>query len=882
MSRTLHERWEEPFEATAVEGSINERFARQVAAHGDRLAVGTGAYHWTYRELDGYAEGFAAAIGAGSEMEPPVALLMAHDAPLIAGLLGVLRSGRSYVVLDPHDAPARREAIVRGAGSTVIVTDELHEQEARRLAGETRRLVRAAEAQGRRGEGPAQSVAVAADQAAAVTFTSGTTGRPKGVVQSHRMLLHHCRNYAHVAGLGPEDRLSLVSACSVAASMSSLWGALLNGGALFPFDVRGLGIGAMRSWLEEERLTVLHCVPSLWRALGRQEGEALDSLRLVRLGGEAVLPGDVEILRKMTGAHCGLLVALSSTETGAVAMHLVDREKAAEGRIPVGTPLVGMQIELVGEGGGEGEIAVTSGEAGRLRVRSRYLASGYLEEGALQAFARDGEGLAVFQTADLVRRNERGLLEHLGRVDAVIKVRGQRIDPAEVEGALGMLGMFREVAVGAAETGGTCAAGGEGKPGEAVLAAWVVPEKGGGGGGIDVAMVRGRLRELLPEYMVPSQLVVMEALPRTGSGKVDRRRLPAPRAGGAAARGGGKGGGGGMRGGGPRDSLERQLALIVRQALGIDADEGVGRGDDFFLELGGTSLQAAEVITQIEHRMGIRLPLSELVRLPTIEALAEHLHRTVVVPAATPLVLLKEGAESRPLFVFHRGSGGLYCYQHLVRHLADRQRVYGLQMPGLQGEQWPLSTMRGLAALYVRHMREVQGSGPYLLAGTCLGGLVALEVAQQLRAAGERVNLLMMINTLPPLTGGPLRVRGQRSLAPVKFALRAAAWRMVWGADHLLGKRLGLTGGPRFRQFAGRAVSRARRSYRPRAYDGRLEYVVGKEFADVQERARMERLMATAREVRLHRFDGVGNDLIIPPAVGTTAELLQRLIDEGA
>ncbi len=263
---------------------------------------------------------------------------------------------------------------------------------------------------------------IAPDTRASITFTSGTTGQPKGVCQIHRALLHHCRNYTLAGSLSPDDRITLLTPCSLAASQSSLWGALLNGATLLPFDVRVRGLNALPTWMREHRPTLLHCVPTLFRSLVSNHTDVLHILRLLRLGGESIYASDFESFKQHTLPHCVLLVALSSTETGAACVNVLTHDTSITGRtVPIGKPTEGMRINIVDDSGK----AVAPQQVGRIILTSRYLAQGYWDDPKLSAASFqpdvDDPTARTFDTGDLGRVNEQGLLEHCGRADARLK-----------------------------------------------------------------------------------------------------------------------------------------------------------------------------------------------------------------------------------------------------------------------------------------------------------------------------------------------------------------------------------------------------------------------------------------------------------------------------
>jgi amino acid adenylation domain-containing protein len=698
---------------------IPERFAKVAAAHADRVAVSTARVRWTYAQLDAASDSVAAQIDEiGSGEQRPVALLMDHDAPLVAAMLGVLKSGKPYVVLGDSDPLPRKQAVWERSDAALLLVDPGHAEEGRAIAGGGALLARTAQ----KASGvTARDSPAMPDAPASLTFTSGTTGEPKGVCQTHRGLLHHCVNYTHFAGLCAEDRVSLATPCHLAASLSSLFGALLNGATLLPFDLKSQGVNALPRWIESSGVTVLHLVPSAFRAMAMMviesnDSSALRSLRLVRLGGEVVGRADFELFKRVTPESCKLLVAYSSTETGAACMTTLHHDSRVPGdRIPVGRPLPGMRVRVVDEA----NVESGAGRVGRIVIESRYLARGYWRDAELTAARfrnnREGPEVRVFETSDLGRFTTDGLLEHMGRVDARLKVRGQWVDPVEVEAALMKVPGVREAAV----------VGREDRVVAFVAGARDVVSRGGA--------IRRELRKSLPAHMVPSELVSLESLPRTAGGKIDRAVLNA-------------------------DTRVRTMPHSpFRKPTGLEARIGgvwsgalgqpeVGPDDDFYSDLGGTSLDAARVVTLLEEEFGRLIGLPALIRHPTPAALSGFMERDGARVDESSLLLVRQGEPDRPPVFFAHGDifgGGAYC-RALARQLGANQTFYSMSPVGLAELPGP-HTVERMARHFVEEIHTIQSVGPYQLGGFCNGAFVAFEAARQLEADGQEVAVLALV-----------------------------------------------------------------------------------------------------------------------------------------
>ncbi|WP_457652925.1 amino acid adenylation domain-containing protein [Rhodocaloribacter sp.] len=592
-----------PFAEADVEQSLPARFEAQARRFPERLAVRERGRTLTYAALDRRANRIAhALLTARGDANEPVALFLDNGAAMIAAVLGALKAGKIFVPLDPTYPPARTAYMLADAEARVLLTDRRNRLQALALADadtvvlDVTRLDR---------ETPDHDPALplSPDTLAYILYTSGSTGRPKGVVQTHRGQLHDARNWTNGARICPDDRLMLPTAYTQ-LGVQLFSAALLNGASLFPFDVKREGMSGLAQWLRRERITVFRTTATLFRHFARtlSGDETFPHLRLIRLGGEPVFRRDWEAYRKHFGPHCLLYNALATTETGAITEYLLDHETAFEGsRVPVGYPVAGAEVLLLGEDGAE----VPPGEVGEIVVRSRFHAPGYWRRPGVTAekYRDGGDGATrLYHTGDLGRKTPDGCLMHLGRKDFQVKIRGFRIEPAEVERALARVGNVKDAVVTAWTDEAT---------GEARLVAYVVPHARPAP---TASTFREALAETLPDHMIPAAYVVLDALPQTPNGKTDRRALPAP----GRARPDL-----GAPYAPPRSPAEAALAEIWAETLGLDR---VGIHDRF-LDLGGDSLRAIEILSRVLNAFHVELPLRSLFDAPTVAEMAAMLGR---------------------------------------------------------------------------------------------------------------------------------------------------------------------------------------------------------------------------------------------------------------
>ncbi|HEU4561845.1 MAG TPA: amino acid adenylation domain-containing protein, partial [Longimicrobium sp.] len=552
-----------PFAPVEIDRSIAACFRARAAAHPERTAVHAPSGEWSYRALDELAARIAAAVAVAAGPGPGrVGLLFKPDAPMVAGVLGALAAGKTYVPLDPAWPEARMRQVLEDAAATLVLTDRAGHAAALRLAGSLRSgpaAVLQVESLGpAAGTEPAVLPDVPPEQLAYLLYTSGSTGTPKGVAQSHRNVLGHIRAYTNALRIGPEDRLTLLASYATDAAVMDLFGALLNGAALHLFDVRRHGVEPLAPWLRSRGITLYHSTPTLFRALLPSDGPPGDrfpSVRLVVLGGEAVTRSDWERFREHFAPGCVFVNGLGPTESTLALQCFMDHTTEPRGHaVPAGHAVEGVKVLLLDEFGEPAELYAR----GEIVVRGPHVALGYWGRPGLTAaaFVPDvgGRGARMYRTGDLGRRLPDGSVEFLGRRDHQVKIRGYRVEPGEVAAALARYPGVREAAVVPRTSG----AGGA-----AVLVAYFVADEPP-----PPEALRAHLAALLPDPMVPAAYVPLAALPLTSSGKLDRGALPAPPADGYARRGYEA----------PAGDTEVALAAIWAEILGV---ERAGRHDHF-------------------------------------------------------------------------------------------------------------------------------------------------------------------------------------------------------------------------------------------------------------------------------------------------------------
>jgi amino acid adenylation domain-containing protein len=579
---------------------IPEVIADAVALHAQRPAIRNLAGNLSYADLaDDAARVAHVALETGLRPQDRALLLFDHRPRAISALLGVIKAGGIAVPLTASTPLARRELVLRDAEPACVVTDMANEHDARALAPQRLPVIvidRLAPAPPRRW--PTLDVS----DPAVISYTSGSTGQPKGVVQSHASIMHKLWATAQRLETTPDDRITMFSTYAVGQGMTAAMSALVCGATVCQFDVRRLGFERLAKWLVDERISIYISSATLIRALGRATGEVgCTGLRVVRVGSERVTVEDVTACRRMF-PQARMLIAYSSTETANIAMHVVgEHETFPSGVVPVGLPNPGVTVSIIDDAGE----ALQPGQEGEVVVQSAYLPRGYWRDPERTARTYmtvagvDGERLC--RTGDLGRIRTDGCLEVLGRKDRRVKIRGFRIELDEIESLLGRHASVARAAVLA-------------KPdhrGDLMLVAYL---EMAGGLGTPIEDVRSFALARLPDYMVPTSFVVVEKMPAGDLGKVDRSRLPdPPRARPSMS----------AEYVAPRTPLERTISTIWQDVLGHDA---IGVHDPFLM-IGGDSLRAAQIASRVSTALERDVPLWELLDASTIANLAEIIER---------------------------------------------------------------------------------------------------------------------------------------------------------------------------------------------------------------------------------------------------------------
>ena len=743
VQRQLVMEWNQTAQDFPSQRCLHELFEDQAQATSQAIAVRDGERCVSYAELNGKANQIANELRQlGVCPETLVGICLKRSIEMVAGVLGILKAGGAYVPIDPQLPRARVAFLLRDTGVAIVLTDR---HTAGTLPGETCLTLCLDDGLGRLGrqgtENPTSQTVPG--NAAYVLYTSGSTGEPKGVVVPHVGIvnyLHWCRNaYAIHQGQGAPVQSSL----SFDLTLTSLFGPLLAGRTVVLLDEEDSITSLVAALSPDADFSLLKITPAHLAIVSHyleqhaaSQRTASAPARVLVIGGEA-LHGETVARWRGKFPATTLVNEYGPTETVVgCCVYFVREGQEVNGTVPIGRPIANTQLYVL-DGDGRPIFDDTPGE---LYVGGEGVSRGYLNcPGATaERFVPDPfgprAGSRMYRTGDIGFQRADGELEYIGRLDRQVKIRGFRVELEEIETALRHSGAVLDCAVEV----------NAGPSEEKSLTAYVVSRPTERP---VAATLRDFLSGRLPEYMVPSSFVFLSSLPYTPNGKVDRKALPLlgepdstrsliP----------------------PRTETEMKILEVWEEVMQISP---LGVTENFFA-LGGNSMLAVRIISRLEQVLNRQLSLALLFENKTIAELAVAVGRPALSHHGSSLIRIQPGTGRSPLFLVHPMGGGVFGYIHLARHLGKEQSVYGLQGSRLHGANLCRS-IEEMATLYVKAMTAVDAKGPYQLGGWSMGGVVAFEMAQQLKARGLDVALLALIDSRPRPESDQVNPAGTKS-----------------------------------------------------------------------------------------------------------------------
>ena len=606
-----------PFAKASIEQALTVRLAMVVDHFAEQIALRSATEQLTYRALAHKANGVAHAVeGCLGVANEPVLLFLPHDTLLIVAMVGALKANKAYVAIDPGTPFAYLQLLQAQTQARLILTNDAHQAALCELFGATSTVL---SLDGVAATACAPTAQPTADSMAGILFTSGSTGQPKGVIRTHRTLLHRTWYESQVEQLGANDRISMLYRASFGASVTDWCIALLNGATLSLFDLQAATLSHLTNWLQTEQITRLHLPLQFYRQwVSTLPTDAyFPALREIIPSGRQTRR-DYEQMWPHLGPDCCFITRLASTESGLITCGIITRQTALDSDvIPVGLPIPDKIVTLLDE---QGE-PVAPGESGEIVVQSRYLAAGYWQqpEQTRQKFVPHPQepGVYGYYTGDIGRWRADGQLALLGRKDEMVKIRGYRVEIRAVEAALTALPMVKSVAVVAQQP----LERGEQAGDPMLVAYWVATTAPA----LTTTTLRQVLAATLPDYMIPRHFILLEALPLLPNGKIDLKALPSvatkrpivstPFV-------------------APRNAIETQLAAIWEEILTV---QPIGIQDHFF-ELGGHSIAVLRLLHQIEQQFQQPIALRAFIFQPTIAHLATLLTKPLTLDSVASAV----------------------------------------------------------------------------------------------------------------------------------------------------------------------------------------------------------------------------------------------------
>lgn len=816
-SKLLHaklEEWNNTYSPYAKEKSLPDLVSEKARQYPDKIAIQFGDKNISYRNVDETSNKLAALL-CDLEVGPGdiIGLAVDRSAEMLISLLAIMKSGASYLPIDPQYPQQRIEYMLQDSSAKILLTSQKYKKRFHTQATEI--LIEDAWMKLNDYSGTKLSQRVTGKDQAYVLYTSGSTGKPKAVQIEHHSLVNFLLSMQKAPGISSTDRLLAVTTISFDIAGLELYLPLISGAELIITDMDTAKDGRLlMDIVQKKDVSIMQATPSTWKMMLESGWNSRLPLKVL-CGGEA-LPKD--LAHNLLSKSGSLWNMYGPTET--TIWSTVKQIMPHDESITIGRPIDNTQVYILDEY----MKPVPEGSVGEIYIAGDGVARGYLnrpeltnERFPINSFSKQ-PGERMYRTGDLGKFLENGEVQCLGRIDHQVKIRGYRIELGEIEQLLNKQKNIKESVVVAREE---------------KLLAYIVPESIGQSNDLQrrteqISNWKQALRESLPDYMVPSDFVFISKLPLTPNGKIDRNALPKPEL---------QSEGKTKKYTAPRTETEKLIAGIWSDLLELD---NISVHDDFF-ELGGHSLIAARAMIRLENETGKRLPLASLLEAPTVEKLAQLVNSDSHAVNWNSLVPIKTNGHKTPIYIVHGFGMNVLLFNNVAKNMDSEQPVYALQARGLNADDKPFDKMEEIAGHYISEIIARDPGPSYALAGYSFGGIIAFEMAKQLKAMGKEIAMLGMFDTYadnysdyfdPRVRRMTKKVRRQfpKMMFILKSLLKHPFGTIAYQADFIKGKLSKLLGNDQPAEMLtendikiGEIYDYAYRNYKMTPYDGVID-----------------------------------------------------------
>lgn len=864
--------------------TFSDLFSEASNKFSNQTALRFGQQIFSYKTLNETSNQLAALLAAqGVQAGDIVALAVDRTPEMLISLLAIMKSGAAYVPVDPLYPQKRIEFMLQDSAAKILITSKKYKGRFQFAAKEL--LIEDIWPKLSSHSKDNFKAEINGSNLAYVLYTSGSTGNPKGVQIEHHNLVNFLNSMQKKPGIQAGDSLLAITTISFDIAGLELYLPLISGAELVLADMESAKDGrVLLDIVESQNIKMMQATPSTWRMMIEAGWEKKLPLKIL-CGGEA-LPKD--LAEKLLARCTSLWNMYGPTET--TIWSAVKQIKSNDESITIGRPIDNTQLFILDEY----LKPLPEGSIGEIYIGGDGVARGYLNRADLttERFINNPfsgfVGNKIYRTGDLGKFVEGGEVQCLGRIDHQVKIHGYRIELEEIEQALIKQKGIKEAVVVANQDR---------------LVAYLVPDadlQWTSNNDVqysedwqqqqELAKWKQGIKDLLPDYMVPKDFILLKKLPLTPNGKIDRNSLPKPVRNTEAQL---------KKFALPRTDKEKLIAGIWAKLLGV---KEVSIYDDFF-ELGGHSLIAVQAMTMLEKETGVRLPLASLFEAPTVEKLSQLLEQDKKTLSFDSLVPIKPKGSKTPLYIVHGFGMNVLLFNNVAKNMDDEQPVYALQAKGLNAEKLDDSfdTMEEIAGYYVAEMLQQNPDGPYALAGYSLGGIIVFEMAKQLKAMGKEIKMLAMFDTYadnsnyfnPFLLNVTKKFR--RQFPKMLFIMRSLMkqpWQTVlYQADFVknkLGRLFGIRErneeeGPSYDTRLAEKYEYAYVHYRMTPYDGAIDlFKVKTRLYYLDDLIYLGWKQFAQKGVNVHEIAGDHKTFLYPPYDKGFAQVLQQILDERA